>query len=205
MIMSGMLLTKSGVNMEHNIHCGNYDLGHARNALVESFLESDATDLIFVDSDVGFDAKVLPRILLSDKLVVGGLVPKRDRLQDDVYHMNAITGVIEGSLMQSVELPTAFMRIKRETFAKLKKPYFKLNSSDSAKGEDIYFCRKLIAAGEFCWIDADINFTHRGTKGWTGNFYEHAVKSGLLTTPEPKVSVKPYLGMPLGNGAEHRI
>ena len=184
MVCSAMVLTQSKVIMEHNILCGDYDVGHARQWLAEAFLASDCTDLIFVDADVGFDAKVLPRILMYEELVVGGLVPKRDRFKDDVYHLNALTGVIQNRLFQSLECPTAFMRIKREAFAKLKKPYFKLNSTEMEVGEDIYFCRKLCAAGEFVWIDSDITFTHRGTKGWEGNFYDYCIREKLLTKNE---------------------
>lgn len=180
MLQCAVFLTHHGVKMEHYVHAGDYDLGHARCSIVDAFLETDATDLFFVDSDVGFDARCLPRILQSEELVVAGLVPKRDAKDEAVYHMNALTGVIKGALFQSLEAPTAFMRIKREAFSRLKKPYFKMGASETEIGEDIYFCRKWCATGEFIWIDPDINFTHRGHKAWTGNFFDHCVKTGLL-------------------------
>ena len=115
--------------------------------------------------------------------------------------MNAITGVMEDGLMQSLEIPTAFVRIKRECFERMKKPYYKIGLNDADFGEDIYFCRKLLQMGEFCWIDADISFTHRGTKAWTGNFYDHAVESGFLIKNEIPA------GMPISkaNGAEAHV
>lgn len=184
MLKAAVLLTSASVKMEHYVHAGDIFIDKARNSIVEAFLATDATDLIFVDADVGFDARAIPRILLSKKPVVGGLVPKRDKFKDQVYHMNALTGVIEDGLMQSLEIPTAFVRVKREVFEKMKKPWFKIGASEQDFGEDIYFCRKLLQMGEFCWIDADISFTHRGTKAWTGNFYEHAVKEGFLIKAE---------------------
>lgn len=180
MVLSAILLTKLGIEMHQHVLAGNCFLGMARNAIVEAFLASTATDLIFVDADVGFDAKVLPRILSYEQEIVGGLVPKRDTESESCYHQNAMTGVIENGLFQSLELPTAFMRIKRSAFDRLKKPYFRAESSEDEFGEDIYFCRRWCETGAHLWIDSDIDFTHRGSRAWRGNFYDHAVKSGLI-------------------------
>ena len=198
MLKAAVLLTSAGVKIEHYVHAGDIFIDKARNSIVEAFLDSGATDLIFVDADVGFDARALPRILMYEELVVGGLVPKRDKFKDDEYHMNALTGVISPQgLFQSLEIPTAFVRIKREVFTKLKRPFFKIGSSESDFGEDIYFCRKLMQLGEFCWIDSDISFTHRGTKAWTGNFYDHCISKGILKKADSHM-----LPPPPSNGAE---
>jgi hypothetical protein len=177
---SAILLTANGIPMTHYVLAGSPFIGKARNDIVDAFLKSNASDLLFVDADVGFDAKILTRILNHKEEIVGGLVPKRDSERSDVYHQNAMTGVIKDGLFQSLELPTAFMRIKRSAFEKIDKPYFRAESSEDAYGEDIYFCRKWIAKGEYFWIDSDINFSHCGDHIWRGNFYEHCVSSGLL-------------------------
>jgi hypothetical protein len=91
------------------------------------------------------------------------------------------------------------MRIKREVFARMDAafpelealtkqafawphtPYFQRgNTTYGLVGEDIFFCRQMIAMGEHVWIDSDMDFTHRGSKAWKGNFYDHAVSTGLL-------------------------
>lgn len=180
MIETAILLTKMGQEMTHYVKAGDCFLGKARNDIVRAFLATDATDLVFIDADVGFDAKALPRILSYEQEIVGGLVPKRDTASDSTYHQNALTGVIEDGLFQALELPTAFMRIKRSAFAKLQMPYFRAESSETEYGEDIYFCRRWTEIGEYLWVDSDITFTHRGSRAWTGNFYEHCVSSGLL-------------------------
>ena len=61
-------------------------------------------------------------------------------------------------------------------------PYFQRGNTKYGGflGEDIFFCRQLIAMGEYVWIDSDMTFTHRGSKVWTGNLYEHYVAKGLL-------------------------
>lgn len=185
LLETGIRLTMAGIGVIRAVNPGNPFLDLSRNELVDKFLASDATDLLFVDADVGWDAKVVTRLLSYKQEIVGGLVPKRDATSDSAFHQNAITGVMspEG-LFQCKELPTAFMRIKRSAFAKLQKPYFRIGANPKDFGEDIYFCRRWCELGEHLWIDSDISFSHRGGKAWRGNFFEHCMKTGLLKTSE---------------------
>lgn len=181
LLRTGVECAKAGYDVYHAVAAGNPFLDLARNNLVNKFLESDADDLLFVDADVGWDASAVTRILSYEEEVVGGLVPKRDAMKQDVYHDNAFTGLAsKQGLLQCKEIPTAFLRIKRSAFEKIQKPYFKIGSNEKDFGEDIYFCRKWIASGNFMWIDCDISFTHRGGRVWKGNFYDYALKAGLL-------------------------
>ena len=60
-------------------------------------------------------------------------------------------------------------------------PYFQTGMGKYGwNGEDMFFCHQLSAMGESVWIDSDVSFTHRGTKAWKGNFYEHLIDKGLL-------------------------
>ena len=187
---TGVCLGQAGIDVYHSIAPGNPFLDIARNQLVEKFLASEATDLLFVDADVGWDYKCIERILSHPQEIVGGLVPKRHAKKDDVYHENAITGVMsDNGLFQAIEIPTAFLRIKRSAFERLQKngvgtelmPYFKIGSRKEDFGEDIYFCRRWRETGEYMWIDSDITFTHRGGKAWRGNYFDHCVSTGKLT------------------------
>ena len=187
-------LTQAGVGVIHCVAPGNPFLDMARNGLVEQFMKTEATDLLFIDADVGWDAKTVTRVLSYPQEIVGGLVPKRDHKSDSTYHMNAITGHIsvEG-LFESIELPTAFVRIKRSGIERMKaagfgaddKPFFKIGSKKEDFGEDIYFCRRWTELGQKIWVDSDITFTHRGGKAWRGNFFDHCVTTGLY---QPKAA-----------------
>jgi len=189
LLATGVHLAGAGYGCYHSVAPGNPFLDLARNQLVEEFLKSDADDLLFIDADVGWDAKVVTRILSYDQEVVGGLVPKRDQKNDSSYHQNAITGVMsKEGLFQSLELPTAFMRIRRCAFERLKKPYFRIGASKEDFGEDIYFCRRWCETGQFVWIDSDISFSHRGGRAWRGNFFEHCISSGLLKQDAAKAA-----------------
>jgi hypothetical protein len=190
---------------KHRIACGEriitgkqfIDL--ARNELVDYFLKSPEgfTDLIFIDSDQGWDPTVITRILSYRQGVVAALPPKK--CDPPTFHSNAITGHIEDGLFQALEAGTGFMRIKREVFERMDKafpelqqgvgtpfgwphtPYFQTGMGKYGwNGEDMFFCHQLTAMGEYVWIDSDVTFTHRGSKAWKGNFYEHCVTTGLL-------------------------
>jgi hypothetical protein len=173
----------------------------ARNKLTSAFLKSDATDLFFIDADVGWDYKSIKRFLEYDEEIVAGLVPKR--AVPTFYHDNALTGEIHGGLIASLEAPTAFMRIRRSVFEKLdlahpeyaqhytletgpaywQTGYVDVPGQKGHKtflGEDIFFCRQWIAMGEKIWIDPQVEFTHRGSKEWKGNFIEYAVEKGTI-------------------------
>src|ERR1019366_1740169 len=131
--------------------------------------------------------------------IVAGLVPKRK--QPTFYHDNALTGNIQNQLIETLEAPTAFMRIKRNVFDKIDlahpeyKNYYTLDCGPSYwqtgyvdgenglrnfLGEDIFFCRQWIAMGEKIWIDPQVEFSHRGSFDWKGNFIEHAIEIGTI-------------------------
>lgn len=196
LLQSTHLLSQRGVDWTTHVVAGKCFIDLARNEIVHAFLHSGASDLLFVDADVGWDPKVLPRLLNYPHGVVAGLVPKRDAESDATFHQNALTGVIDQGLFQSLEAPTAFMRIKRSVFQRLDEAYPELARADRESkftpyfqtgiknggflGEDIFFCRQWCALGEFIWIDPDISFSHRGSRVWKGNFYDHCKATGLL-------------------------
>lgn len=197
MVSTLSVCVKHGIAFGTELIAGNQFIDLARNALVQTFLKGDYTDLIFIDADQGWDANVVPRIINDDHAVVVALPPKKT--EKPSYHSNAMTGVIENGLFQSLEGGCGFMRIKREVFGRMDEafpelksmmeqpfgwpdiPYFQSGNTKYGRlGEDIFFCRQLCVMGEFVWIDSDVDFTHRGSRLWRGNFYEHCVKTGLL-------------------------
>lgn len=196
-----------GISWRKHAMAGCPFVDRARNEIVHFFLnETNADHLLFIDADVGWDAKAVTRFVTHDYDIVAGLVPKRSADEDDIYHQNALTGVMQHGLMQSLEAPTAFMRIRRGAFAKILEvypeyatidrtskhlPFFQTGIRDGGfQGEDIFFCRQWVAMGGHCWIDSDITFTHRGSKAWRGNFYEYAIRSGLLIQDRKPVSAE---------------
>ena len=200
MMMTCIHLTHLKVEVTAQVVGGLCFIDLARNKLCTAFLASDATDLFFIDDDVGWDYKAVKRFLDYPQDVVAGLVPKK--VEGEAFHDNALTGEIENGLIASLEAPTAFMRIKRRAFEKIDiaRPEFKeylgldtgtayfqtgfaMNPDNKMdfRGEDIFFCRQWVAMGEKIWIDPQVDFTHRGSKTWKGNFIEHAMAKGTIT------------------------
>src|SRR6201995_2336545 len=51
---------------------------NARNVLAHQFLESQATHLMWIDADIGFNAMDIISMLIADKDIVCGIYPKRE-------------------------------------------------------------------------------------------------------------------------------
>jgi hypothetical protein len=191
-------LWKAGIECDSYIVAGNQWVDTARNQAVDYFLKGSIfTDLVFIDSDQGWDSKVIERIVRDPHAVVAACPPKKS---DEVgFHSDGLTGVIEGHLFQSLYAGTGLMRIKREVFGRIEKahpdlkdlmkgiypwphmPYFQTGNTKYGKvGEDVYFCLMLREMGEYVWIDSDVDFRHFGMKRWEGNLYEHLRNTGVL-------------------------
>src|ERR1700730_5409322 len=51
---------------------------NARNVLTHEFLESQATHLMWIDADIGFNAMDIVSMLIADKDIVCGIYPKKE-------------------------------------------------------------------------------------------------------------------------------
>lgn len=206
--------THLGIDARAKFVAGLCFIDLARNDLVKHFLATDCTDLFFIDADVGWDWKVVPRFLSYTQSIVAGLVPKKwapEAGSQPPFHDNALTGKMEGNLLEAFEAPTAFMRVKRhvfeildaayphyKTFKTMERgiPYFQtgfykdpVNEDVAFMGEDIFFCRQWCRLGEKIYIDPDVNFSHRGSNSWKANHLEHCFEVGKLTKLEQPTSV----------------
>ena len=116
----------------------------ARNALSHGFLNSDATHLMFIDSDIRFNPNDIVKMIEADKGIICGLYPKKEinfpslqkAIQNNVkteelkYYTGSFVVNLVGykgetvvPLNEPVEIwngGTGFMLIKREVFEKLK-------------------------------------------------------------------------------------
>jgi hypothetical protein len=115
----------------------------ARNALAHQFLKTDATHLMFIDSDIRFRPQDILKMLEVDKEIICGIYPKKeinwttvkqamdkDVAQDQLKHytgsfvVNLVNyaGEVTVPVNEPVEIfngGTGFMLIKREVFEKL--------------------------------------------------------------------------------------
>ena len=108
-------------DVEFAPNIGDSAVGRARNALTRRFLESDCTDLLFIDSDLIYSNEQVELIMSHDDEVVGGLYPKKQQGDPELV-LNTIANpqYKDGGMMMTVRyIGTGFIRIKRSVFEKM--------------------------------------------------------------------------------------
>jgi hypothetical protein len=191
--------TKHGVDIEVCNISGCSVVSRVRNLIATNFLNSDCTDLMFIDSDINFDAEDIFRLLAwsSDpkKGIVAGIPVARKKGQ--VYFSTLDTDDDKSILMDKMGLvkakrvATAFMMIRKEVFVKLAEAHPEWTYHDEKKegdtticffdfelkdgqyiGEDYLFCDRAREQGFEVWIDPTIKLGHMGVHEFESSFGE---------------------------------
>jgi predicted O-methyltransferase YrrM len=179
---SRMALEDAGFLNSYMLLSGNCHVDDARNRLVQEFLLTDCTDLVFIDADVSWDPESLIALVSYDCDIVGGIYPYRREGTASSFNMPIlmIPGEIKPNdqgLIQVAGLPTGFMRIRRrvlETLARNAQHYhndgdrrsmipllFERTYKDGTRwGGDLSFCHKWIADGGKVWAAPDLYLGH---------------------------------------------
>lgn len=135
------LLHQSGIEYEEFFVENCPYLPVARATLAAMFMkDAEATDLFFIDSDVGFDPSGVMKILARPEGIVAGIYPlKRDFPHGYPVELKMVDGKPFGFriggpreyLVEANFLPTGFMRVKRIVFEKLAEAYPELKYEHS--------------------------------------------------------------------------
>ena len=185
----------------------------ARNALVYEFLQSDCTDLLFIDADVIVKAEDVMRLLAqsTDKDVAAGLYPRRALDKNffvDIPHDENGDMIFDGSMLKVNRIGTGFMMIKRYVLEKLIKDHpewiYETKPDEGGNayavfdfdiingkytGEDYLFCDRVREAGFEVWVDVEISLPHVGQEEFTRNFVEDVIKPLLHQQQMAKLKV----------------
>jgi hypothetical protein len=184
------LLASEGIEIAPTqIVGGDCYVHHARNTLVADFLDSDATDMFFVDQDEGWPADAVLRMLRRPYEFVAGIYPFKRDMEGypcgfDVDGNGEIVTDPETGCIALAMAATGFWRLRRSVFEKMRpmtepytehgrtfRTYFRTPVIDGVwHGEDPAFCRYWIMLGGKIWAEPDIDFEHCGRKSWRGNF-----------------------------------
>lgn len=184
------LLHQAGIEFDFWELSGDSYVDRARNTIANKFMDSDYTDLVFIDSDHKWDLEGFTNLLKADFPIVGAGYPCKNQwdffsciletLDDGKPIVNA------QGLIKAWGIPTGFMKIKREVFVQLaeKMPdnYYMANNVETGEevkvfnffgrippmGEDISFCRRWAGIGGELWVEPRVTITHYGVKGWEG-------------------------------------
>jgi hypothetical protein len=151
-------LNELGINVTFSFMFNESLITRARNAMVNGFLKSNATHLMFIDADIRFNPEQVPHMIEVDKEIICGIYPKKEINWDTVkramdngvpndnlkyYTGSFVVNLVDysGSVTVPVNQPveiwnggTGFMLIKREVFEKLadKVPSYTNNVLDLA-------------------------------------------------------------------------
>jgi hypothetical protein len=164
------LCMQYGINLKFSFLFNESLITRARNYLVDEFLRSDATHLLFIDSDIHFDPNDVIALLALDKDIIGAPYPKKainwkniqramiknpminpgelDNLVGD-YVFNPVPGTTQFKVtepLEVMEIGTGFMMVKREVFTKFKDAYPKLNYKPDHLGQQNFDGSRYIHA-----------------------------------------------------------
>ena len=146
---------------------------NARNEIVDAFLKSDATHLLFLDADTIPPMDLIPHMLAHDLPIVSGLTPiielnqengeywrKWNCVGEDDKNMQPNTG-----LRMCKGAGGSCIMIRREVFEKMKPPYYRfVYKDDTGKAvtvtEDIYFIINALSLGIKSYADTSIVCQH---------------------------------------------
>lgn len=198
-----------GVDIIIGSLCGCSVVSRARNLLVLDFLDTDATDLIFIDADINFSHEDVFRLMAfgSDpKNAILAGVP-RTRTEELSYitrldhdENNRLTFDSMG-LVRAQRVATAFMLIRREIFTTLCDAHPEWLAYDPRVGKDVYsifdfkserggytgedflFCDRARAHGFGVWVDPTIKLGHMGVQEYLGDFGADALYP-MLVVPD---------------------
>jgi hypothetical protein len=185
-----------GVDVQIGSVCGCSVVSRARNLLAQDMLESECTELLFIDSDINFEAEDIFRLMawVSDPKM--GIVAGVPRVRDvkpvyiatlDQDDSNQLTMNPMG-LVRAQRVATAFMMVRRDVFETLEREhpewaYYDTKSNrkltcmfdfkvteEGYIGEDFLFCDRARAHGFEVWIDPTIKLGHMGVQEYMGDF-----------------------------------
>lgn len=173
-------LHQAGIPSAYALLEGNCHVDDARNSIVRHFLDSDCSDLVFLDADVSWRADDLVKLCQYPHVhIVGAVYPYRrpDKRDDMPCRMLPDGERRHDGLLEMDGLPTGFMRITRWTLQNLANTakayritgdpgkllpivFERLEIEDGRRSGDLSMCWKVRQAGGRIWCDPEIRLGH---------------------------------------------
>jgi hypothetical protein len=196
LLETSAMLNQLGVKYYYASVVGSSNLPRVRNILVAKFLASDATDLVFIDDDIGWQATDVVRLLASDQPLIAGISRKKNEASQDAagwcceFLPDSDHGLVVDAMgnVEVARAATGFMRIERGVFQEMIRAhpdwkglnvpestpaeqqfYYRFFAYDEYEAtEDYVFCDRWRGLGGSVFIDPSIKLTHAGEKAYTG-------------------------------------
>jgi hypothetical protein len=115
-----IIATKLKLNFTMDIIYNESLIPRARNNLVAKFLNvPEATHLMFIDVDLGFEAESILKLLCNNQDVIGGLYPKKSLPVSYVVNTSNNPKIAADDIVEVDTLGTGFMMVKRHVIEKM--------------------------------------------------------------------------------------
>lgn len=184
----------------------------SRNHLVWQFMQTECTHLLFTDSDMGWKAGTIMRLLSHGKDVVAG-IGRRKQDGPPSYCANIVEPIQvdkETGLIKAIHVGGACLLLSRKCLEKMLSVYSDLKYLDVQANryetalfdtelrdgkfwsEDYTFCRRWRDIGGDVWIDPEIYLEHVGFTSWNGcmadDLFRVPAQQAALALPAPKTA-----------------
>lgn len=187
LMQTPLVLVKNGIGLHFNYKMGSSMVTTVRNELVRDFLSSDATHLMWIDADIGFDPQDIVTMVAADKDMICGLYPGKainweqvaDAVRNDVpiEQLSAYSGTavavsdgVAPSTDEPFEVTSAgmgFMLVQRRVYEVLADHVpegdFYTPAAGSGLSDDYHFCRLVREHGMTIHAAPWVRLTHTGT------------------------------------------
>ena len=189
------IMAKYGVDTKFSFLFNESLITRARNYLVDEFLRSGCTHMLFIDSDIYFNPQDVLALMALDKDVIGGPYPKKAINWNNIAHaarkhpdmnpreletlvgeyvFNVVRGTEQFSVhepLEVLEIGTGFMMIKREVFGKLETAYPQLRYKPDHIGQAHFDGSRYIHAYFDTIIDTKDSATGGGSDRYLSEDY----------------------------------
>jgi hypothetical protein len=189
------VMSKYGVDTKFSFLFNESLITRARNYLVDEFLRSDCTHLLFIDSDIHYDPRDVIALMALDKDVIGGPYPKKAinwgniasaaRKHPDLepkeletlvgeYVFNVVKGTNQFQVtepLEVMEIGTGFMMIKKHVFDQMKDAYPMIHYKPDHVGQAHFDGSRYIHAFFDTVIDTKDSITGGGSDRYLSEDY----------------------------------
>lgn len=188
-------MSKYGVETKFSFLFNESLITRARNYLVDEFLRTDFTHLLFIDSDIHYNPQDVIALLALDKDVIGGPYPKKSINWGNIadaarkhpnlqpkelealvgeYVFNVVKGTKQFNVtepLEVMEIGTGFMLVKREVFTKMAKAYPTIQYKPDHVGQANFDGSRYIHAYFDTVIDSKDSITGGGSDRYLSEDY----------------------------------
>jgi hypothetical protein len=189
------VMSKYGIETTFSFLFNESLITRARNYLVDEFLRTDFTHLLFIDSDIHYSPQDVLALLALDKDVIGGPYPKKSINWNNVAHaarthpdmptgdlanlvgeyvFNVVKGTTKFEVtepLEVLEIGTGFMLVKRKVFDDMAKQYPTIQYKPDHVGQANFDGSRYIHAYFDTVIDSKDSITGGGSDRYLSEDY----------------------------------